>query len=68
DRERETFSHSLSMMASSRDEAEFKIRNELEPIIAEKDAIITEKDAVIARERAEKEALLAELAALKNSK
>ncbi|MDR2138832.1 MAG: Rpn family recombination-promoting nuclease/putative transposase [Tannerella sp.] len=55
DRERETFSHSLSMMASSRDEAEFKIRNELEPIIAEKDAIITEKDAVIARERAEKE-------------
>ncbi|MDR1602512.1 MAG: hypothetical protein LBS42_08800 [Tannerella sp.] len=41
------------------------IITEKDAIITEKDAVITEKDKIIAREQAEKEALLTELATLK---
>ncbi|MDR1593160.1 MAG: hypothetical protein LBS43_01590 [Prevotellaceae bacterium] len=45
-----------------------KIISEKDTVIAEKDTVIAEKEAVIARERAEKEALIAKLAALENTK
>jgi predicted transposase/invertase (TIGR01784 family) len=68
-------SHNLSMIASAKDEGRFEIEDEYEPLLAEKDRIIAERERLlaeqeqtIAQERAEKERLLAELAALKNDK
>jgi predicted transposase/invertase (TIGR01784 family) len=67
-------SENLSTIATSKAEAREEVRREYEPLLAEKESALAEKDAalaeketviaeketVIARERAEKEALLAE--------
>jgi hypothetical protein len=73
-------SHNLSMIASAKDEGRFetegiyesllaekeRIITEREHIIAEKERLLAEREQIIARERAEKERVLAKLAALKN--
>jgi predicted transposase/invertase (TIGR01784 family) len=53
-------SEDLSAMASSNATGRFEARKEFEGIIAEKETLLAEKEAVIARERADKEAAIAE--------
>jgi predicted transposase/invertase (TIGR01784 family) len=58
-------------LEEGRMEGRLELKKELEEkdkMIEEKDKVIEEKDAVIARERAEKEVILSEIAALKSRK